>query len=264
MTDGLPERDLRGVGVLVTRPEHQAGSLCDAIRQKGGNPISFPVLEIVGPGDTRELEQCAAELDALDWAIFVSANAVDKALDYLLSRRKWPDAVKIAVIGKRSAEELLRFGLEADAQPQREFNSEGLLALPQMHDVRGRRIVIFRGNGGREYLAEMLRQRGANVQYVEAYRRACPQTDSTELLSLWQSGGVDVALINSVESLENLVEMLGRQGSSVLFGTPLIVASERIVPVAQRLGFTAPPVVSASATDAAVIDALLKWKNQVD
>ncbi|MDT8386933.1 MAG: uroporphyrinogen-III synthase [Thiogranum sp.] len=264
MTSGPAEQYLRGAGVLVTRPRHQADALCDAIRQKGGNAISFPVLEIRGPDDARELEQCAAELDDLDWAIFVSANAVDKALGYLLSRRKWPDTVGIAVIGKRSAEELHRFGLEADAQPQWEFNSEGLLALPQMHDVRGRRIVIFRGNGGREYLAEMLRQRGANVRYVEAYRRICPRADSSELLKLWQSGGVDVVLINSVESLENLVEMLGRQGHSLLVKTPLIVASERIVAVAQRLGFTAPQVISASATDAAVMDALFKWKNQSD
>lgn len=262
MKTSAAEDSLCGVGVLVTRPRHQAGPLCESIRQRGGTARSFPVLDILDPVDTHELDACIAELANFDWAIFVSANAVDKALDRILAERNWPEKLRIAVIGQRSAEELRRFGLQADIQPQHKFNSEALLALPEMQDVRGRRVVIFRGDSGREHLAETLRQRGADVHYVEAYRRVCPQSDSTELIERWRAGAIDVVLVNSVESLENLVKMLGEQGRALLLKTPLIVASDRIVAEARRLGFSGPPLIAASATDAAVMDALLAWKKR--
>ena len=262
MNTSLIDAPLRGVGVLVTRPRHQAGPLCQLIKERGGNAITFPVLEIVDPPDLHELEACVASLDELDWAIFISANAVNKALGSILRKRNWPKTVRIAVIGKRSAEELQRFGLKADIYPKTKFNSEALLALPEMREVRDSKVVIFRGDSGREFLAETLRQRGADVRYVEAYRRVCPQADSSELVEQWRAGGVSVVLVNSIESLENLIEMVGRQGRALLLKTPLIVASDRIEPVARSLGFTSPLLVAASATDEAVLDALLAWKRR--
>ena len=250
---------LAGVGVLVTRPEHQAGALCDLITGHGGTVYRFPVLEIIDPADPSSLHEAVESLGTFDWAIFVSANAVEKAVTAVLARRTWPKSVRIATIGKSSAAALARFGLVADIRPERRFNSEALLELPEMGDVDGKRIAIFRGNGGREHLAAALRARGAFVQYVEAYQRVRPQAETGPLLQRWQHGEIDIVLINSAESLDNLIKMLGEAGNKLLTATPLLVVSDRMVPILERLGLRSPPVLAADATDAAVLEALLAW-----
>jgi len=252
---------LQGCGVLVTRPAHQAADLCQRIEQLGGRAIPFPVLEITAPDDRRPLEASVAQLDKFDVAIFISANAVERALPTILEQRNWPTGVRIAVIGKRSAEALDAFGLHADLCPPNRFNSEALLELDALQDVTGQHFLIFRGNGGREYLADTLRARGAQVHYVEAYRRARPDTDSSALVQSWRSGEIDLVQINSVESLENLFTMLDEEGQMLLRKTPLLIVSDRMLPVAERLGFTQAPVLAASATDDAVLDALLEWRS---
>ncbi|MEN8761902.1 MAG: uroporphyrinogen-III synthase [Thiogranum sp.] len=251
---------LHGVGVLVTRPAHQADSLCELIRQQGGTAIRFPVLEIGPPADLQNLRQVISRLEEFDWAVFISGNAVKRTLEHIPGKYDWPKSVRIAVIGKRSADELKRFGLTADIFPQHKFNSEALLALPEMQEVGGQRVVIFRGNGGRELLADTLRKRGAWVEYAEAYCRVRPDADSAGLLQRWHQGAVNIVSVNSAESLRNLAEMLGKAGESLLTGTQLLVVSERMLALAEELGFQSPPIVADNATDKAVVDALLAWK----
>lgn len=251
---------LQGCGVLVTRPVDQAGGLAQRITQLGGRAVLFPVLEITAPDDMRELEACTEQLDSFDIAIFVSANAVERALPSIIERRDWPAGLQIAVIGRRSAEALEAFGLQVDLCPQAHFNSEALLELDAMHQVSGRRIVIFRGNSGREFLADSLRERGAQVEYVETYRRFRPDADSTALVEAWRSGNIDLVQVNSVESLENLFAMLNEEGQVLLRQTPLLVVSERMLPVTERLGFAQVPILAANATDDAVLDALIEWQ----
>lgn len=244
--------------MLVTRPQHQAEPLCVLIEEYGGTVFRFPVLEIVEPADPESLRHAIKTLETFDWAIFISANAVAKAMTAILALRKWPGSVRIATIGKSSTEALSGFGLAADLQPKQRFNSEALLELPEMQNLEGRRIVIFRGNGGREHLAETLRARGALVQYAEAYQRVRPQTDSGDLLRHLQRGEIDVVLINSEESLHNLITMLGEAGGALLARTRLLVVSERMIPIVEQLGFQAP-LLAANATDSAVVDTLLGW-----
>ncbi len=251
---------LAGLGVLVTRPVHQAQGLCRLIEQQGARAFPFPVLEILPPSEPAALQAAAQRLEDYNWAIFISANAIEQALPVILAARDWPGSTQIAVIGQSSAQALERHGLQADLCPSHQFDSEGLLALPRLQQVGGSRIVIFRGNGGRGKLAQTLRERGAQVDYVEAYRRARPEADFTPILAPWRAGAIDIAVVNSAESLHNLVAMVGRQGGALLRRTPLLVVSERLVAQAQTLGFERPPVVAASATDAAVLEALLAWQ----
>jgi uroporphyrinogen-III synthase len=251
---------LGGVGVLVTRPSHQAGGLCRLIEQHGGSAYRFPVLEIGDPVDSRPLQAVAERLEDYDWAVFISANAVDRALGSILALRDWPAATRIAVIGRRSAQSLRNYGLSADLYPSDRFDSEALLALPPMQQVAGQRVVIFRGDGGREYLAETLRERGAVVDYIEAYRRVRPHTDAAPLLARWRAGDIDIVVVNSGESLRNLVALIGEPGLALLRETPLLVVSERMLAVVQQFGIEAHPVVAENATDAAVLQALLAWR----
>jgi uroporphyrinogen-III synthase len=251
---------LAGLGILVTRPAHQAEGLCKLIEQQGGSAYRFPVLEILDPLEPRPLQLIASRLDDYDWAIFVSANAVERALDSILAVRDWPETARIAVIGQSSARALERYGLSADLVPENRFDSEALLALPAMQRVEGLHFVIFRGDGGREHLAETLRQRGARVDYIEAYRRARPSVDTGPLLGQWNAGAIDIVVVNSAESLHNLTDLMGESGADLLHKTPLLVVSERMLSLVQQLGFEQTPVVAENATDAAVLKALVTWR----
>lgn len=253
---------LEGAGVLVTRPAAQADGLCNLIEAAGGVAHRFPVLEIGAPGEPENLRTAVGKLDTFDCAIFISANAVQRALDVLLEEQPWPRGVHIAVIGRRSAQELEHYGLAADYCPATRFDSEGLLALPALQNVSGQRFVIFRGDGGREYLAETLRQRGASVDYVEAYSRLRPDSDVTPLLKQWRSGAIDIVVLNSAESLRNLWDMLGNEGRPLLKQTPVLVVSERMLPLMESLGLTAAPLIAANATDDSVMTALLDWRSR--
>jgi len=251
---------LAGLGVLVTRPVHQAERLCRLIEERGGNAYRFPVLEILDPLDPGPLRLIVKRLEHYDWAIFISANAVDRALNTILALRGWPATTRIAVIGRSSAQVLERYGLTVDLVPDNRFDSEALLALPPLQRVEGQRFVIFRGDGGREHLAEALRQRGARVDYIEAYRRALPSADVGPLLAQWNDGAIDIVVVNSAESLANLADLLGESGAGLLRKTTLLVVSERMLPLVQRLGFEQAPVVAENATDVAVLQALVTWR----
>ena len=242
--------------ILVTRPQHQAHRLCGLLEAAGHECIRLPTIDILPVADVGSL---AAHIDALqqyDLAVFVSINAVKSALKAILDRRAWPAQTRIASVGARSAEALSEFGLSVDLLPEHQFNSEALLALAALQDMRGRQVVIFRGNGGREHLRDTLLQRGATVDYVEVYRRACPDVEATQLQHLWQPGYLDYISISSNEALQNLLAMAGETARPSLLQIPLLVIGERQVLLAKQLGFTCTPRVAAQASDEAIVAAL--------
>ena len=171
-------QSLLGLGVLVTRPQGQAETFCRLIEEQGGTTIRFPVLEITTPSDPTPLEALISTLDQFDLAIFISINAVEWTLKAIRrDHRELPDSLRLAVIGPTTARALEALGHPPHLMPPPPYNSESLLALPEMEQVTGRRVIIFRGEGGREHLAETLRSRGAVVEYAEAYRRVRPNHD---------------------------------------------------------------------------------------
>lgn len=247
---------LAGRGIVITRPAQQAGALADMIRAAGGQPIMFPVLEILDTADLRPLIDVIDRLDGFDLAIFISPNAVSRAMNQIAARREWPAAVRAAAIGKGSVKELKRFGISEVIAPVRFFDSEHLLELPQLQDVAGRKIVIFRGDGGRELLGDTLAARGARVEYVECYRRARPRADAAPLLRAWARNEVHAVTVTSSEGLRNLFEMVGKLGQSWLRRTPLFAPHPRIAAAARELGCAG--VVETAPGDAGLFEALLQ------
>jgi uroporphyrinogen-III synthase len=237
---------LENLRVLVTRPRHQTEELCALIAASGAEAINFPVLEIVPLEDNNsnnhQHRSPAAEiidqLDDVDIAVFISANAVEQGDARVRQQRgHWPAHIQLAVVGRGSAQALMRVGLTAGICPEHGFNSEALLALPAMHKVQGKRIVIFRGQGGRETLAAVLRQRGAQVEYVEVYQRRRPDINLDDLHQQGQLKRISAIIVASNESLQNLYDMAGTLYRDWLLNTPLAVISHRCAGLAEALGF---------------------------
>ena len=229
---------LAGRHVVVTRPAGQAAHFATALTEAGAIPVLYPVLEIRELEDVSALLDVAIRLDSFDLAVFVSPNAIEKALAQILPRRPWPAALRVAALGKSSERELARHGIHDVISPPLRFDSEALLELPELVDVRGRRVIIFRGDGGRELLGDTLKARGASVEYVTCYRRAMPQLDPAPLLGLWEKGQLDAVTLTSSEGLRNFYDMVGRLGQAWLKKTPAFVPHARIAEQAVTLGLS--------------------------
>lgn len=252
MTSGL-----RGATVLVTRPAAQADALCRMITQADGRPLRFPTIEI-RPVDIEEasIEKAVAG----DWLIFTSTNAVDFALKAFGGKMAGHMAVKLAAVGQATAAALRKAGLPVACVPETEFSSEGLLAHPAMRQVAGQRITIVRGLGGREKLEQSLRGRGAEVAYLEVYRRCRPDIKTDEFLKALHDERLSAITITSGEALQNLLAMLDSATADLLRKQPLIVVSDRIKQLALELGFK-QITVSLQPTDAAILETLTTLLN---
>lgn len=257
----MPSNELQGVRVLVTRPAHQAEPLCRRIEAQGGEAIRFPVLAIEGPRELQALRQTLARLGDYDWAVFVSPNAV-RWTCHLLDEQglAWPAGLKIAVVGAgtaRTIEALL--GRPADLCPSERFDSEGLLALPELQQMSGRRVLVLRGDGGRELLASSLRARGAEVDYAEVYRRERPAVAPGALGARLAQGAPDILAVTSTEGLHNLLAMVDAPTAERLKDCALLVVSERTAAAARELGFRAAVVVAEKASDEGLEQGLIDW-----
>lgn len=249
---------LKGRGILVTRPAHQAEAACALIEAAGGCAVRLPVLEIRPAADPAAVQAGLERLAEYDWAVFVSANAVHYAVA-ALTPRPWPPNVAVAAVGAATARALVDHGLHVAYCPEQAYTSEALLALPALRDMRGRRVLILRGDGGREHLREILNARGAAVDYLEVYRRVQPDIDPTPWLARWRAGEIAAVLITSGESLHKLCAIVGTLGLELLRATPLIVAHARIRELARELGLDGPVIVADDATDAAMVKGLCAY-----
>jgi uroporphyrinogen-III synthase len=227
---------LAGRHVVVTRPAGQAAHFATALSEAGAIPVRFPVLEIRDIEDPAALLEAAIRLDSFDIAVFVSPNAIQRALAVILARRAWPASLRVVTIGKSSERELARHGIHDVISPPLRFDSEALLELPELIDVAGKRVIIFRGDGGRELLGDTLIARGARIDYLSCYRRGKPQTDPAPLLKLWEQGRLDAVTLTSSEGLRNFFDMVGRLGQAWLRKTPAFVPHARIAEQARVLG----------------------------
>jgi uroporphyrinogen-III synthase len=219
---------LAGKRILITRPRELAPGLAARIAAAGGEPVLFPAIEIRDPDDAAAARAALGRLQEFDLVAFVSPSAVRKAFELLA--RPWPPGPRIAALGEGTRRELEARGLRDIIAPSAGADSETLLAQPQLRQVDGWRVLIVRGAGGRELLAETLAARGARVASVACYRRARPAHGTLP------AGALDAACVNSGETLENLVALLG---PARLRDTPLFVPHERVARLARGMGFAA-------------------------
>lgn len=260
----LSPLNLQGKRILVTRPIEQAAHLIKLIEQHGGQAIALPTLEICPIAAPETIKQRLENLKAYQWLIFISANAVNFAVATNNGKIPAFAELKIAAVGKATAQALQNLGIQVDLIPDSGFNSEALLATNALQQVQKQRILIVRGVGGRETLAQALQARGALVDYLEVYQRKMPVIDAkaTAVLALLTQRHIDIITITSAEALQNLVSLL-KTHQALLVKIPLVVMSERIKPIAQASGFKTI-VVSSSPDDVAILNTMIMLINGED
>lgn len=247
------------VRVLVTRPAGQEAGLVAALEAAGHAVFHQPLLELEAlPAPAPEQQQRVTDLDRYQAVIFVSGNAVRFGMERIADY--WPQlplGIAWYAVGETTARLLGNFGVDP-VSPGRDMSSEGLLALPGLLAVDGQRILIVKGEGGREALQVELARRGARVDTLACYRRRCPVLGPGELARRLREWAIDVVLISSGEGLANLLTLLSAEETTKFSGMRLVVPSARVEGAAREAGFsrvfTAP-----NASDAAMAAALQQW-----
>ncbi len=246
----MAEELLSGVGVLVTRPRAQAAPLVDAIEAAGGKAHLYPALEIV----SREPDAIAedrAQLPDPDITIFVSRNAARFGAAVVSGER-------VVAIGPATAAELAENGQPPSLVPDGGFDSESLLAMPDLKSCEGMNILIVRGGEGRGLLGETLSARGASVAYLPVYERAQPRPSEAELEALSDAwNDIGVVMLLSVETLDNLLRLLPSDCRETLSDRLLVTPSARVLKeVSDRIP-ASQPVLASGPEAVNMVDAVV-------
>ncbi|MEW6347179.1 MAG: fused uroporphyrinogen-III synthase HemD/membrane protein HemX [Pseudomonadota bacterium] len=250
--------------VVITRPAGQAAPLATQLAAAGIATLEFPLIDIAPAEDPGPLRSALGALERYALVVFVSPNAIDHAFGQFGSI--WPHALPVGVVGPGSVAALARHGVDVPAyrvispstgvdDESARFDSEGLFAAIDasldVASLAGKRVLIVRGDGGREWLADRLREAGVEVEAVAAYRRLVPEpsigawTRVHELLA----GEPHAWLVTSSEAVRNLDELarehLNADEIAQLKHATLVAPHPRIAQTARGLGFDSITVSGA-------------------
>lgn len=231
----LPGMPLRNIGVAITRPTGQATKLTKLIQEAGGTVIPFPLIEITALDNYTQFENVIVDIADYDWILFISSNAVQNSMPRLL-KHSIPATLKFAAIGPTTAQSLNEFGIKDVLIPEGRFDSESLLSLPEMQNMQGKKVMIIRGIGGRDVLANTLKSRGADITFAECYQRVNPQSHCDDLAQAYQNGQLHAIVVTSSEAMRHLIKMAGE--SDWLAHITICVNHARVAEQPLEMGLT--------------------------
>lgn len=244
---------------LILRPQPAADELANFLRQEGHRPVVCPLLEY-RPG--QDLPLLAERLTQADIIIATSQAAVTFSTTYLKQHQQnWPADATYFAIGQTTAQTWLSDGIEA-IYPE-DARSEGLLAHEQLQTLAGKQVLILRGNGGRDLLADTLSARSAHVHYLECYQRHYPDMPGLSLWEDWQAAGIDSVIITSSEIFRQLLSLLPTQATTWLSTLRWFVPTQRIADVIQAVGFQSI-LIMTGAHHQAVVTAFRNAEDKTD
>jgi uroporphyrinogen-III synthase/uroporphyrinogen III methyltransferase/synthase len=261
--------------VLVTRAAHQAGKLSEGLRLLGAEPVEVPVIEICPPASFEPLDAAIRQLDHqpahYDWMIFTSANAVrvlaERAaglgirlvtksatgLETGLAKTglAWPASSKVAAVGEATAAAARKAGLKVTFVPESyvaESLVHGLIKLAdQIEQIHGQRILLARAAMARDVIPDALREAGAEVTVVDAYRNVLPDAAPQKLLQALEDGIYAVTFTSS-SSATHLAEAAHQAGIIWPFaGVPAVSIGPITSHTLRELGWN--PTAEANPSD---------------
>jgi uroporphyrinogen III methyltransferase/synthase len=246
---------LFGKRVLVTRARAQASALSQRLRELGAEPVEFPTIAIAPPSDWSRMDQAIGALATYDWVIFTSANGVGAVAERLCAlggEPRLPDGPRVAAIGPATAAALQDYGVRVDFVPP-VYVAEEIAA--GIGDVRGQRVLLPRADKARQALAQDLREKGAVVDEVVAYRTTA--APSGDLQAIFDSGKIDIVTFTSSSTAKNLAAALGEDAvGETLAGTLVACIGPVTARTAQTLGIRVD-VVAREHTIQGLVDAIL-------
>jgi uroporphyrinogen III methyltransferase / synthase len=252
-------RPLSGRRIVVTRSREQAGELIDMLEERGAEAIPAHAIRITAPEDPAPLDDACRNAGSFDWIVFASANAVDYFMRRLLAIGDVRDlhGVRLCTVGPSTASRLQRYGIRVDLTPA-EFRADALThALKESGSLKGRRILMPRADIARDRLAEELREGGAEVVDVVAYRTIPGSAEPGEydVYRMLLDHEIDAVTFASASAVRNFVAMLGReQAADLLHSTVVASIGPVTAEAAQQLGiettvmperYTIPDLVDA-------------------
>lgn len=248
--------DLTGLRVVNTRPAARADVLQQALVDVGATVLSLPLLATEALPLSAEAKQWLIDLDRYRWVFVVSTTAAELGMQHLSQYwPQWPIAVDWLAVGESTAQ-VLRQALLTPTVPTEE-SSEGLLTLPVFQQLQtGDRLLVLRGEGGRNLVRDSLHNQGVRVDYVELYCRSLPPETPSLWLHILKQGVPDVVILTSGESLRHWLTIAGAVAKDII---PLVI-SPRLAVLAQNAGLKACIIANGTRPEA-IIHALGTWRN---
>jgi uroporphyrinogen III methyltransferase/synthase len=236
------DRPLFGRRIVVTRSREQAGELIDMLEERGANAIAAPTIRVGVPENTGPLDDAVAAASSFDWIVFTSGNAVNSFMSRLAAVADLRElkGVRICAVGPSTAARLQRYGIRADLMPA-EYRTEGVLdSLRTLGPLRGRRVLLPRSDLARDVLADELRQAGAEVVDVVAYRTTLAQPDGAgdyDIYRMLLEGQIDAVTFTSASTVRNFAQIHGQeQAADLLRGTVVAAIGPVTAEAAEHLG----------------------------
>lgn len=237
---------LENISIVVTRPAHQNHAICQKLNQLGANTIAFPCIEIL-PNPSIDPTLIQQQVTQCQGLIFTSSNAVMQAFALIPSLKKFINRdCLIYAVGSATASALNQCGIEQVQTPNNVFDSEALLTIPALQEVKQKMMLIIKGIGGRELLYDTLRARGAQVQNIEIYQRSMPKLVDIKPLN----SKIDLILFTSSETVNNFLALTSNSLQESLLRCQTVVGHPRIAEKVTALGFKKLPIIAATPSDA--------------
>lgn len=250
--------ELSGLSIVNTRPLARAEQLQSALLATGATVYQLPLLETFPLVLSAEQRQWLLDLDHYRWVFVVSPTAAELGLQQLSDYwPQWPMAVEWLAVGESTAAILRRAHLEPMVPV--EENSEGLLRLPVFDQLqRGDRLLVLRGEGGRNLVRDSLQTQGVRVDYLNLYQRQLPEASANNWQTIKARGVPDAVILTSGETLTHWLALVGADAVDIV----TVVISERLAVLARNAGLKTC-IIAASTRADDIITALSTWRNSI-
>ncbi len=242
---------LDNITLWITRPVGQARNLAKLLEEQGAKVVHLPLMQIETLPQDKKLKKKIKKINDYDMAFFISTNAAQIGMELIETYfPSLPKEIQYFAAGPTTARVLQGFGLEV-AYPEKAMSTEALLILPEIRKIlqdknkKKKRAVIFRGSGGRELLANALRSKGVDVDYIELYKRVLPEYKESNLKDILKNKKPDGIIFSSAEAIYNFT-VLFENIFSEYKEIPIFVSSARLKEVSKKIGFKSISLLQAA------------------
>lgn len=253
-------RPLFGKCVVVTRAREQAATFVNLLLKLGAEPVEAPTIQIAPPEDTTPLDEACAVAATFDWIVFTSTNGVDAFMKRLLAGpgdARSLGGVRLCAVGPATAARLADYQLKVDLLPPEHHSAA--VADVLLENVRGARVLLPRANLASTSLPRALRDAGADVVNVVAYRTVPAPPGNIDVYKMLLDQKVDAVTFTSASAVRNFVTLIGTESAADLLSTTVVASIGPVTAEAARQFGVNTTIIPTSHTVPALVDAIADY-----